>query len=229
MDLYQYTQFTIQDAMLLLEGMGWTVLVFAVSMVTGILLGAACALARHARLPILAPLVSAYVELFRNSPVLVQLFLVYYGLPMLAGVRLAPLTASLLTLSVNTGAFMTVIIHAALDAVPSGQWEAAMASGLRYRQVMRYIVLPQAVRTTIPPTISLAVGQLQVTSLVSLINVLDLAKVGTILNMRTLRPFAVWPIVGLGYFALSKPLSMLAQWAENRLRPRNAWTHDAQN
>jgi len=228
-DLYQYTQFTSQDAWLLLRGIGWTVLVFAVSMATGIALGAACALARHARVPVLAQLVTGYVELFRNSPVLVQLFLVYYGLPMLAGVRLEPLTAALLTLSVNTGAFMTVIIHAALDAVPAGQWEAAMASGLRYRQVMRYVVLPQAVRTTIPPTISLAVGQLQVTSLVSLINVVDLAKVGTILNMRTLRPFAVWPVVGLGYFALSKPLSLLAQWAEDRLRPRNAWMRGDRN
>ena len=122
---------------------------------------------------------------------------------------------------------MTVIIHAAIDAVPAGQWEAAMASGLRYRQVMRYIVLPQALRATIPSTISLAVGQLQVTSLVSLINVVDLAKVGTILNMRTLRPFAVWPLVGLGYFALTKPVSLLAQWAENKIRPRDAWTHEA--
>jgi polar amino acid transport system permease protein/polar amino acid transport system substrate-binding protein len=223
MELYQYTSFTIHDGRLLLGGLGWTLLVFSVSMAAGILLGTICAMVRHARLRGLSQLVIFYVETFRNSPVLVQLFLVFYGLPILTGARLDPLTAALLTLSVNTGAFMTVIVRAALDAVPAGQWEAAAASGLRYRQIMRYIVLPQAARTIIPPTISLAVGQLQITALVSLINVVDLAKVGTILNMRTLRPFAVWPVIGLIYFALSKPLSLLAQRAELRLRPRGGW------
>ena len=82
---------------------------------------------------------------------------------------------------------------------------------------MRHVVLPQAVRSAIPPTVSLAVGQLQVSSLVSVIGVLDLTKAGTILNLRTLAPFTVWPLVGLGYFAISKPLSMLADRAERRM------------
>ena len=158
-----------------------------------------------------------YVELFRNSPVLVQLFLVYFGLPMLAGVRFSPVEAGLLTLSINTSAFMTVIAQSAIENVPRGQWEAARASGLAYRPIMQHVVLPQAARAAIPPTISLAVGQLQVSSLVSIIGVLDLTKAGTILNLRTLAPFAVWPLVGLGYFAVSKPLSLLADYAERRL------------
>ena len=81
---------------------------------------------------------------------------------------------------------------------------------------MRYVILPQAVRAMIPPTVSLAVGQLQVSSLVSIIGVVDLTKVGTNLNLRTLAPFKIWPIVALGYFIVSKPLSMLADWTEKR-------------
>jgi His/Glu/Gln/Arg/opine family amino acid ABC transporter permease subunit len=218
--LYRYTAFTLHDGVLLLQGLGWTLAVFAVSMVCGALIGALGGLIRHARLRGLSPLVGLYVEIFRNSPVLVQLFLVFYGLPVVAQVRLSPLTAAVLTLSVNTGAFMTVIVRAALEAVPGGQLQAGMALGLRYGQLMRLIVLPQAIRLIIPATISLAVGQLQVTSLVSLINVVDLTKAGSILNLRTLRPFAVWPVVAALYFALTKPLALLGERAERRFRLR---------
>ena len=82
---------------------------------------------------------------------------------------------------------------------------------------MRYVILPQAVRAMIPPTVSLAVGQLQVSSLISIIGVVELTKVGTNLNLRTLAPFTIWPIVAIGYFVVSKPLSMLADWTEKRL------------
>lgn len=225
MELYQYTEFTRYDVLLLLKGLGWTLFVFTVSMAGGFLIGALGAAAQHARVPILSLLISAYVELFRNSPVLVQLFLAYYGLPVLAQIRLSPLTAVLLTMTINTGAFVTVIVRSALDAIPGGQWQAGLAYGFSYRQIMRYIVMPQAIRMILPPTISLAVGQLQVTSLMSLINVVDVTKVGSILNMRTLRPFTVWPIIGAVYFALSKPLSMLAARAEDRFRLRGSWTH----
>ena len=224
MELFQHTALSRYDALLLLQGLGWTLLLFTVSMAGGILIGAVGALMQHARVPVLARIISAYVEIFRNSPVLVQLFLAYYGLPVLAQVRLAPLTAAMLTLTLNTGAFMTVIIHAGLDAVPGGQWQAGRAFAFSYAQIMRHIILPQALRMIIPPTISLAVGQLQVTSLVSLINVVDLTKAGSILNMRTLRPFTVWPIIGALYFALSKSLSLLGTRAETQVRSRGAWT-----
>jgi glutamine transport system permease protein len=225
MELYQYTELTRYDLLLLLQGLGWTLLVFTVSMAGGILIGTLGAVTQHARVPVLNRLVGVYVELFRNSPVLVQLFLAYYGLPVLAQIRLSPLTAALLTMTINTGAFMTVIVRSSLDAIPGGQWQAGQAYGLSYLQIMRHILLPQAIRMILPPTISLAVSQLQVTSLVSLINVVDLTKAGSILNMRTLRPFTVWPIIGAIYFALSKPLSILAARAEDRFRLRGSWTY----
>lgn len=218
--MYQNTSLTSSDALLLLQGLGMTLLIFGVSFAVGTLIGLALALVRQARVPVLAQLAVLYVELFRNSPLLVQLFLVYFGLPISFGIRMQPLTAGLITLSVNTGAFMAVIILSAIEEVPKGQWEAARAFGLGYRHTLRRVVLPQAIQTMLPPSVSLAVGQLQVSSLVSVIGVLELTRVGTNLNLRTLQPFVVWPIVALGYFIVSKPLSALADRAEARLRGR---------
>lgn len=215
--MYQNTALTWNDGVLLLRGLGTTLFVFGVSFAAGSMAGFALALVKQARIRVLAPLAAVYVELFRNSPLLVQLFLVYFGVPMIASVQFSPVAAGLLTLSINTSAFMAVIVQSAIEEVPSGQWEAARASALGYRQIMHWVVLPQAVRAAIPPTISLAVGQLQVSSLVSIIGVLDLTKAGTMLNLRTLAPFAVWPLVALGYFAVSKPLSLLADYTERRL------------
>ena len=126
------------------------------------MIGFILAILKHRRVPIAAQIAVAYVELFRNSPVLVQLFLVFFGVPSILGVSFTPIEAGLVTLSINTGAFMTVIVQSALDEVPRGQWEALRAYGLGYIATMRYVVLPQAVRAMIPPTVSLAVGQLQV-------------------------------------------------------------------
>lgn len=223
MERFQHTALTFNDALLLLEGLGVTLGVWSASMAMGIALGFVLALVRRQRIPVLSALVLVYVETFRNSPLLVQLFLVFFGLPMVLGFGFKPVPAALLTLTVNTSAFITVIVVAALDAVPKGQWEASSAYGFGYWGQLRDVILPQAVRTMIPPTITLAVGQLQVSSLVALINVMDLTKVGSILNIRTLEPFLVWPIVGLFYFAVSKPLSLLGAMAERRLQLKSAW------
>jgi His/Glu/Gln/Arg/opine family amino acid ABC transporter permease subunit len=215
--MYKNTALNWHDGLLLLQGLGMTLFIFVVSFAVGTLIGFVLAIIRHRRIPVGSQIAVGYVELFRNSPVLVQLFLVFFGVPSILGVSFTPIEAGLVTLSINTGAFMTVIVQSALDEVPRGQWEAARAYGLGYVATMRYVVLPQAVRAMIPPTVGLAVGQLQVSSLISIIGVVELTKVGTNLNLRTLAPFKIWPIVALGYFLVSKPLSMLADWTEKRL------------
>jgi glutamine transport system permease protein len=218
--MYANTSLTPSDALLLLQGLGMTLFIFIVTFAIGSVAGLGLGLVRQARVPVASQLALVYVELFRNSPLLVQLFLVYFGLPISFGLRLSPLTAGLITLSVNTAAFMAVIVQSAVDEVPRGQWESARAFGLGYRRSMIHVILPQAVQAMLPPAVSLAVSQLQVSSLVSVIGVLELTRVGANLNLRTLQPFLVWPIVGLGYFIVSKPLSMLADRAEARLRGR---------
>jgi His/Glu/Gln/Arg/opine family amino acid ABC transporter permease subunit len=215
--MYKNTALNWHDGLLLLQGLGMTLFIFIVSFAAGTLIGFILAILKHRRVPIAAQIAVAYVELFRNSPVLVQLFLVFFGVPSILGVSFTPIEAGLVTLSINTGAFMTVIVQSALDEMPRGQWEASRAYGLGYIATMRYVVLPQAVRAMIPPTVGLAVGQLQVSSLISIIGVVELTKVGTNLNLRTLAPFTIWPIIAIGYFVVSKPLSILADWTEKRL------------
>ena len=223
MPLYQFTAFVPHDALVIWNGLLWTLGIFASSMTLGSLIGFAPALVLHARVPVLAQLVISFVELFRNSPLLVQLFLVFYGLPMVTSFSPSATEAAVLTLTVNTAAFMVVNVVSALDAVPRGQWQAAGSSGMSYPQVMRLVVLPQAIRTVIPPTIVLAIGQLQTSSLVSIIGVDDLARAGTILNTRTLRPFIIWPVIGLIYFIMAKVMSLYAARIERRVRAKITW------
>lgn len=221
--IYQNLEFSIADLYLLLRGLQWTLLVWSASMVLGIGLGFILALVRHARIPVLAQLVVVFVETFRNSPLLVQLFLVFYGLPMVTPFAPGPAEAAIFTLSINTAAFTVVNLVAALDAIPRGQWQAASSFGLGYRQTMLYVVLPQAIRTAIPPTMNLAISQLQTTSLVSIIGVTDLTRSGLVLYTRTLKPFIIWPLIGLIYFILAKVLSLLAARVERRLQVKNSW------
>jgi His/Glu/Gln/Arg/opine family amino acid ABC transporter permease subunit len=223
MNMYQYTAFVPHDAIVIWNGFLWTLGIFASSMVLGSLTGFLLALVLHARVPVLAQIVVAFVELFRNSPLLVQLFLVFYGLPMVTSFGPTATEAAVLTMTINTAAFMVIIVISALDAVPRGQWQAAGSSGMSYAQVMRLVVLPQAIRTVIPPTIVLAIGQLQTSSLVSIIGVDDLTRVGSVLTTRTLRPFVIWPVIGLIYFIMAKVMSHYAARVERRVRAKITW------
>ena len=221
--IYQDTNLTFADIGLLLRGLQWTMLVWSTSIVLGVLLGFVLALARHARIPVVAQIIVVGVEIFRNSPLLVQLFLVFYGLPMVSPYSPGPAEAAIFTMTINTAAFTVVNMIAALDAVPRGQWQAANSFGLSYFQTMRYVVLPQAIRTAIPPTMNLAISQLQTSSLISLIGVADLTRIGYQLNARTLNPFLVWPIIGVIYFVIAKILTLIAARIEARVRSKVIW------
>ena len=221
--IYQDTDLTVADIFLLLRGLQWTMFVWSTSIVGGVLLGFILALLRHARIPVLAQLITVFVEIFRNSPLLVQLFLVFYGLPLVSPFSPGPAEAAIFTMTINTAAFTVVNMVAALDSVPRGQWQSANSFGLSYVQTMRYVVLPQAIRTAIPPTMNLAISQLQTSSLISIIGVTDLTRVGTQLYVRTLKPFLVWPLIGLIYFVIAKLLSILAARIEARVRTKVTW------
>ncbi len=141
---------------------------------------------------------------------LVQLFLVFFGLPGLFHIRVTPVTAATITLSAYTGAFVYVFAGVQLiESIGQDQLEAARALGLSCWQVLRHVVAPQAAAFAIGPLIALLVNQLQVTSLISVIGVVDLTKIGNILNMRTLKPFIVWTAVGLLYYAAAKLVALL--------------------
>ncbi|WP_432721783.1 amino acid ABC transporter permease [Jeongeupia wiesaeckerbachi] len=219
----EYGAFTSYDLVLLAEGLGVSVLLFLATFAIGLVLALVLATIRFYRVPLVVPVITMITELLKNSPVLVQLFLVFFGLPMFAQINVTPVAAATITLSLNTAAFIYVIAVAAIDATGREQIETARVFGLSNWQILRKIVATPASAFAIGPLVGLAVNQLQVTSLVSAIGVIDLTKVGNILNLRTLEPFIVWTVVGILYFLCSKAIARLGGRLETRLRAHSAW------
>jgi len=214
----RHTDFTWYDIVLLLQGLGVSVGLFVASTLIGGIVGLGWALLRYYRVPVLAQLAAALAELLKNSPVLVQLFLVFFGLPVLLQTDLTPVQAALITLSGNTAAFLYVIAVSGIEAVGREQLETARVFGLSRWQVLRHVVAPQAAAFALGPLTGLLVNQLQVTSLVAVVGVLDLTKMGVILNLRTLKPFIVWTVVGLLYYLMAKLIARACGALEHRLR-----------
>jgi polar amino acid transport system permease protein len=219
----RYADFSPLDLHLLLQGLGVSLGLFAATTVIGTLIGLAWALLRYYRTPLLAPLITVLAELLKNSPVLVQLFLVFFGLPVLLETDLTPEQAALITLSANTAAFVYVIAVSAIESVGREQLETARGSGLSRWQTLRRVVAPQAAAFGLGPLAGLLVNQLQVTSLISVIGVVDLTKAGAILNQRTLKPFIVWTVIGLLYYLMARLIARTCARAETRLRAHSEW------
>ncbi|MBZ9655497.1 amino acid ABC transporter permease [Phyllobacterium lublinensis] len=219
----RYTSFTSYDVVLLAQGLGVSLALFLTTTVIGLLLGTIWAVIRFYRVPVLSPLIAVLAELLKNSPVLVQLFLVFFGLPALLKINVTPVEAALITLSGNTAAFIYVIAVSAIESIGRDQIESARVFGLSRWQVLRHIIAPQAMAFAIGPLTGLLVNQLQVTSLISVIGVVDLTKIGNILNLRTLKPFIVWTIVGALYYATAKLVAFGGATLEKRLRAHSAW------
>jgi polar amino acid transport system permease protein len=219
----RFTDFTSYDLVLLAQGLGVNVALFLVTSMIGLLVGVLWAVVRFYRVPILTSVITFISELLKNSPVLVQLFLVFFGLPGLLHIRVTPVTAATVTLSANTAAFVYVIAVSAIESIGRDQIEAARVFGLTRWQVLRHVLAPQAAAFAIGPLVALLVNQLQVTSLISVIGVVDLTKIGNILNMRTLKPFVVWTAVGLLYYGAAKMVALVGTRLENRLRAHSAW------
>src|SRR6478752_9772794 len=219
----RYSAFTPYDLVLLLQGLGVTVGLFLINSLIGIVVGTSWAICRFYRAPVLTPVITFLSELLKNSPVLVQLFLVFFGFPAFFHVNVTPVEAATITLSANSAAFVYVIAVSAIESIGRDQIEAARVFGLTRWQVLRHVVAPQAMAFAIGPLTALLVNQLQVTSLISVIGVLDLAKIGATLNLRTLKPFIVWTAVGILYYLAAKAVASLGAWAEKRLRAHSAF------
>jgi len=219
----RFAAFTWYDLVLLAQGLGVSLGLFLVTSLLGLALGTLWAVIRYYRVPGLTPLVAFVAELLKNSPVLVQLFLVFFGFPAFFKLNVTPVEAAVITLTGNTAAFIYVIAVAAIDSIGRDQIEAARVFGLTRWQVLRRVIAPQAAAFAIGPLIGLLVNQLQVTSLISVIGVLDLTKIGAILNLRTLKPFIVWTAVGLLYYLAAKLVARIGWRLERRLSRYSAW------
>jgi His/Glu/Gln/Arg/opine family amino acid ABC transporter permease subunit len=219
----RYTEFTPFDLWLLAQGLGVTIGLFLVTSLIGLFIGVLWGVVRFYRVPVLMQIVTFVSEVLKNSPVLVQLFLVFFGFPAFFKLNMTPVNAAVITLSLNTAAFVYVIAVSAIESIGRDQVEAARVFGLSRWQVLRHVIAPQALAFSIGPLTALLVNQLQVTSLISVIGVMDLSKIGANLNLRTLKPFIVWTAVGILYYLAAKLVATIGAKLEKRLRAHSAF------
>jgi polar amino acid transport system permease protein len=158
-----------------------------------------------------------YVLLFQGTPLLMQLFLAYFGLA-LFGINVPAWVAAAVALTLYTSAYLAEIWRGCVDAIPKGQWEAAQSLALNFGEQLRYIVLPQAVRIGVPPTVGFLVQVIKGTALASVIGFIELTKAGTMITNATFKPFVVYSCVALMYFALCFPVSLYARKLERKAR-----------
>ena len=191
----------------------WTVALSLVAFIGGGLVGIILLVARihNARAAII--FVACYVQLFQGTPLLMQLFLAYFGLALL-GFQTTAWFAAALALTLYTSAFLTEIWRGCVAAIPRGQWEAGQSLALSFTEMLRYVILPQAFKMAIPPTVGFLVQVIKGTALASVIGFIELTKAGTMITNATFAPFLTYSCVALLYFALCFPISWYAKRLE---------------
>jgi His/Glu/Gln/Arg/opine family amino acid ABC transporter permease subunit len=201
----------------LVKGLGITLVVTIASLVAGMILGLVVGLMRLSSNRAVAGVAAAYVAVLRNTPVLVQLIWVYYCLPILLGIDLDAITSCIVALSLHGGAYVGEIVRGGIQSIERGQLEAARSVGLSYSQVMRKVVLPQALRRVIPPLANEGVTLLKYSSLVSTLGVADLTYNAQVVATTTFRPLEIYTFLALEYLVLCLILSYGAFRLEVRL------------
>ena len=202
---------------LIWKGLLYSILYTVGTILLGLVIGLVTGLARLSRNRLVTLPIAAYVEAFRCTPLLVQLVWMYYALPVITGIEIPAYLAAILALSLYVGSFYSEIFRGGVKSIESGQWDAARALGMTWVQVMRRVVLPQAVKRMTPPFINQSVIQLKNTSLVSTLAVADLMYQGTIITAATYRPLEVYTLIAVLYFLILFPATWLAQVYEGRL------------
>ncbi len=195
----------------------WTVVLSLIAFIGGGLVGLALLVVRIGKSRTAHRVVDGYVALFQGTPLLMQLFLAYFGIA-LFGIKTSAWVAASVALTLYTSAFLTEIWRGCVAAIPRGQWEAAQSLALSFGEQLRYVVLPQAVRIAIPPTVGFLVQVIKGTALASVIGFIELTKAGTMITNATLKPFVVYSCVALLYFALCYPISLYAKTLERKMR-----------
>jgi polar amino acid transport system permease protein len=199
----------------------WTVLLSLIAFAGGALVGLPIALMRVSPSHALRIVAGGYIQLIQGTPLLILLFLTYFGLGIL-GYKLAPLVAAGLALTLYAAAFLGEIWRGCIEAVPRTQWEASDCLGLDRFQQYAYVILPQAFRIAIPPTVGFMVQIVKNTSLASVVGFVELARAGQIVNNSTFEPFIIFCIVAAIYFAMCYPLSLASRFLERRANAGSA-------
>jgi glutamine transport system permease protein len=203
---------------LLLTGAGITVEITALSVFFGFCIGIFVGVARLAKLRLIRYAAAVYVDFIRGTPLLVQIFLVYFALPAVIGSRVDPFLAAIAACSINSGAYVAEIIRAGIQSIDKGQMEAGRSLGLSWGQTMRYIVMPQAFKRIIPPLGNEFIAMLKDSSLVSVIGFEELTRRGQLIIARTYASMEIWAAVAIIYLIMTLTISRLVAYLERRYR-----------
>lgn len=201
----------------LLRGLGVTFELSAIIMAAALVGGMLVGMARYSKAKLLNWPATLYIELFRNTPVFVQIIWFYYAFPVIIGVQMKGFVAALIGIGLNIIAYSAEIFRGGIQSIERGQWEAGRAIGMGYFAVMRRVVLPQAVRRMIPPFANRAIEAVKATSLASTIAVAELMYEADQLANALYRPFEIYTVVAVVYFVATYPLALLSYWLERRL------------
>lgn len=207
----------LQNYPVILRGIVVTVQLWLASLLPGLVLGLAVGLCRLSEKRAARLYAWAHVELFRNTPVLVQLIWFYYAFPILLGVQLSPFAAAVLALGLNSSAYCAEIFRGGIQSLPRGQWEGAKALGMTHGTTLRRIILPQVARRMLPAFTNRAIELAKVTSLASVIAVHELMYQGRLLSATYYRPLEMLTTVALVYFIIIYPGSLFSAFLEKRL------------
>lgn len=199
-----------------MKGLWVTIEVASISLLGGTLLGFALGIARTSRFKPLRYILGFYVDFMRGTPFLVQIFIVFFIFPEW-GIHLDAYAAAVFSLILYAGAYISEIVAAGIAAIPKGQSEAAISGGLNWLQRLRYVILPQAMRPILPPLVGQYVLLIKDTSVVSVIGLTDVTRVGWLTVQRIPEGLMVFGLVGLLYFMICYPLIALSNWFERRL------------
>lgn len=207
----------LRDALpLMLKGAAWTLLLAVASVFFGAIIGTVVAITRLAKVPGLSQFAALYVSCMRGTPLLVQLFVIYFGLPSI-GIQFDPISAGILGLSLNVGAYLSETIRGAINGVEHGQWNASRSLGLTQAQTLRYIIGPQALRLAVPSLSNSLISLIKDTSLVSVIAVGELMLATKEVIATTFQPFPLYLAAAGIYWAMSASFEKLQRKLEVRL------------
>lgn len=209
---------------ILLPGLRMTIPLTVIAFALAMVIATAVALVQFAHVRVLTPIARFYIWVIRGTPLLVQLFVVFYGLPNL-GVYLDAFPAAVLVFSINEGAYCAETLRGALESVPAGQIEAGYCVGMKYTQIMRRVVLPQALRAAFPPLSNSLISMVKDTSLAANITVMEMFMATQRIVARTYEPLALYLEVALIYLMFSTVLTWLQRWGEKKLSERGGARH----
>lgn len=208
----------IQSLPTLLIGAGLTIKITAISVALGVAIGLIVGVARISENKPLRALAICYIDFLRGTPLLVQIFLIYFALPALIGQRVDPFFAAIAACSINSGAYVAEIFRSGIQSIDKGQMEAGRSLGLSWGQTMRYIVLPQAIKRVIPQVGNEFIALLKDSSLVSVIGFEELTRSGQLIIARTYASLEIWPCVAVIYLIMTLAISRFVAFLERRYR-----------